>query len=93
MHAIILFSFLEFYFYLFDLFGGPHLEDLSFLKSEREGVSGSVPLHGLQPARLLCPWDSPGQNTGVDCYFLLQGIFPTQGSYLGLLHCRRSVYP
>ena len=29
-------------------------------------------LHGLQPARLLCPWDSPGKNTGVGCYFLLQ---------------------
>ena len=31
-------------------------------------------------ARLLCPWDSPGKNTGVGCHFLLQGIFPTQGS-------------
>ena len=28
--------------------------------------------------RLLCPWDSPSKNTGVGCYFLLQGIFPTQ---------------
>ena len=34
----------------------------------------------LKPARLLCPWDSPGKNTGVVCHFLLQGIFPTQGS-------------
>ena len=32
--------------------------------------------------RLLCPWDSPGKNIGVGCYFLLQGIFPTQGSNL-----------
>ena len=32
-----------------------------------------------EPARRLCPWDSPGKNTGVDCHFLLQGIFPTQG--------------
>ena len=30
--------------------------------------------------RLLCPWDSPGMNTGVDCSALLQGIFPTQAS-------------
>ena len=37
-------------------------------------------------ARLLCPWDSPGKNIGVDCYFLLQGIFLTQGSNLCLLH-------
>ena len=28
--------------------------------------------HGLQPSRLLCPWDSPGKNTGVGCHFLLQ---------------------
>ena len=27
--------------------------------------------HGLQPARLLCPWDSPGKNTGVGCHFPL----------------------
>ena len=30
------------------------------------------------PPRLLCPWDSPGKNTGVGCHFLLQGIVPTQ---------------
>ena len=42
--------------------------------------------HGLYPARLLCPWDSPGKNTGVGCHFLLQGIFPTQGLNLRLLH-------
>ena len=41
--------------------------------------------HGLQPARLLCPWDSPGKNTGVGCHALLHGIFPTQGSDLCLL--------
>ena len=38
------------------------------------------------PYRLLCPWDSPGKNTGVGCHSLLQGIFPTQGSNQGLLH-------
>ena len=31
-------------------------------------------------ARLPCSWDFPGKNTGVSCHFLLQGIFPTQGS-------------
>ena len=31
------------------------------------------------PARLFCPWDFPGKNTGVNCHFLLQGILPTQG--------------
>ena len=33
----------------------------------------------LQPIRLLCPWDSPGKNTGMGCHALLQGIFLTQG--------------
>ena len=36
--------------------------------------------------------DSPGKNTGVGCYTLLQGIFPTQGSNPGLPHCRRILY-
>ena len=36
-------------------------------------MSDSLRPHGLQPASLLCPWDSPGKNTGVGCYFLLQG--------------------
>ena len=35
--------------------------------------------YGLQPARSLCPWDSPGKNTGVGCQALLQGIFLAQG--------------
>ena len=49
-------------------------------------VSNSLQLHGAQPARLLCPWDSPGNNAGVGCHALLQGIFPTQGSNWNLLH-------
>ena len=36
--------------------------------------------------------DSPGKNTRVGCLFLLQGVLPTQGSNLGLLHCRHIVY-
>ena len=44
-------------------------------------VPGS-PVHG----------DSPGKNTGVVCHSLLQGIFPTQGSNLGLPHCRQILY-
>ena len=43
-------------------------------------VFDSLRPHGLQPARLLCPWDSPDKNTGVGCRARLQGIFPTQGS-------------
>ena len=49
--------------------------------------------HGLlQLARLLCPWDSPGRNTGVGCHSLLQGIFPTQWSNPDLPHCWQILY-
>ena len=47
-------------------------------------VSNSLQPHGLLPTRLLCPWNFPGENTGVGCHFLLQGIFLTQGSNLCL---------
>ena len=40
--------------------------------------------------RLLCPWYFPSKNTEVDCHFLLQGIFQTQGSNPGLLCCSQS---
>ena len=52
-------------------------------------VSDSSWPNGLQPARLLCPWTSPGKNNEVDSHSLLPGIFPTQESNLGLLHCRQ----
>ena len=55
-------------------------------------VCDSLRPRGLQPPRLLCPWNPPGKNTGVGCHFLLQGIFPTQGSNPGLLHCRQILY-
>ena len=35
-------------------------------------MSDSVRPHRPQPTRLLCPWDSPGKNTGVGCHFLFQ---------------------
>ena len=50
-------------------------------------MSDSLRPHGLQPTRLFCPWDFPSKSTEVGCHFLLQGIFPTQGSNPGLLHC------
>ena len=46
-------------------------------------MSNSLWPHGLQPAKILCPWDFPGKNTGVGSHSLLQGIFPTQGSNQG----------
>ena len=56
-------------------------------------MSDSLQAHGLQPATLLCPWNSPGKNTGMGCHFLLQGIFPTQGLNPGLLCCRQILLP
>ena len=55
-------------------------------------ISNSFRPHGLQPTRLLCPWDSPGKNTGVGCHALLHGLFPTQGLNPGLPHCRQILY-
>ena len=49
-------------------------------------MADSLRPHELESTRLLCPWNSSGKNTGVDCHFLLQGIFPTQGWNPCLLH-------
>ena len=54
---------------------GPESESES-----RSVMSDSLRPHGLYPTRLLCPWNSPGQNIGVGSLSLLQGIFPTQVS-------------
>ena len=57
----------------------------------------SVRCYGLKSTRLLCPWDFPGKNTGVGgwgcCHFILQGIFPTQGSNLHALHQQADSLP
>ena len=58
----------------------------------RSVVSKSFQLHGLQPSRFLCPWDSPGENNGVNCHSFLQRIFLTLGSNSGFLHCRQILY-
>ena len=57
-----------------------------------ESESCSVVSDSLQHHGLYSPWNSPGQNTGVGCLSLLQGIFPTQGLNPGLLHCRWILY-
>ena len=52
-------------------------------------MSDSLQPHGLY---IYSPWNSPGQNTGVGSLSLFQGIFPTQGSNPGLLHCGWILY-
>ena len=61
-------------------------------KWSRSVMADSQWPHGLQPTKLLRPWDSPGKNTGVGCHALLQGIFSTQGSNPSLPHCRQILY-
>ena len=59
----------------------------------RSVMSDSLRPHGLYPARLLWPWNSPGKKTGVGWHSLLQGIFLTQG--LTQVSCigRQILYP
>ena len=49
-------------------------------------MSNSLQPHGERSLVGYSPWDFLSKNTGMGSYFLLQGIFPTQGSNLGLLH-------
>ena len=77
--------------------GGNNKESNQLRRLKSESVSHSVlsdslQRQGVQPTRLLCPWDFPGKNTGIGCHYLLQGIFPTQGSNPGFLHCRQILY-
>ena len=58
----------------------------------KESESHSVVSDSLQPHGLSNPWNSPGQNTGVGNFSLLQRIFPTQESNWGLLQCRQILY-
>ncbi|XP_070213506.1 ran-binding protein 17 isoform X4 [Bos mutus] len=61
---------------------------LWFLDQFRKTYVGDQLQRTSKPVSLPCP----GKNTGVDCHVLLQGIFPTQGSNPGLLHCRLILY-
>ena len=70
---------------------------LSFIEKVKVKVlvaqsSATLQSHSLQPATLFCPWSFPGKNTGMGCHSLLQGIFLTQGSNPGLLHCKQILY-
>ena len=57
-----------------------------------ESESCSVISDSLWSLGLYSPCSSPGQNTRVGSWFLLQGIFPTQGLNLALPHCRWILY-
>ena len=63
------------------------LDLFPLISESRSVVSDSLLPHGLYSQ-----WNSLGQNTGVGSLSLLQGIFPTQGSNSGLLHCRQGFF-
>ena len=66
-----------------------------YRKKERKWLAlekNQCSLSPLGTTLTLCPWDSPGKNTGMGCHALLQGIFPTQGSNLCFLCCRQILY-
>ena len=51
-------------------------------KWSRSVVPNSQRPHGLQPTRLLCPWDFPGKSTGVGCHCLLQTLYSLSFFYI-----------
>ena len=53
--------------------------ELGFAVLTRSAMSDSLQPRGLRPARLLCPWGSPGENAGVACRALLRGSSQPQG--------------
>ena len=61
-------------------------------------LSDSLQPHGLYPTRLLCPWNSPGKNTGVGSHSLTPGDLPNPGieprdrTQLSCLHCKQILY-
>ena len=59
---------------------GMYNPTLRTLALNEQSESLLVVCDSLQPHELYSPWNSPGQNTGVGSFSLLQGIFPTQGS-------------
>ena len=69
-----------------------HFRFFFFAALKNWSESHSVVSDSLGPHGLYSPWNSPGWNTGVGSLSLLQGIFPTQESNQGLLHCRWILY-
>ena len=53
----------------------PPMQESEKWKWRRSVVSDSKRPPGLQPARILCPWDFPGKSTGVECHRLLRGMY------------------
>ena len=76
--------------HIYKILSQQHLNQ--YLIKQCEIESRSVLSDSLQAYGLYSPWNSLGQHTGVGSHFLLQGVFPTQGSNLDLQHCRQILY-
>ena len=72
--------------------GVPDLLELCCKSPKVKSECCSVMSNSLWPHGLCSPWNSPGQNTGVDSLSLLQGIFPTRGRNSGFPHCHQIFY-
>ena len=65
-------------------FSSLHPWESSIISNWLSVISDSLWLHGLQPARLLCPWNSPGKNTGVVKLMFIESEMPSNN----LILCR-----
>ena len=61
-----------------------YFQKLVLLVFSSSFMSDRLQPHGLQPIRLLCPWNLTGKNTRVGYHFLLYGISPIRGSWSAL---------
>ena len=98
LYQILTIVFSYIYIYIFFFFFHMFLWAKAFYKSCCCCLAAKLCLtllrpRGLQPSRLLCPWDFPGKNTGVGCHFLLQGIFRTRRLNPFLLHWQADSLP
>ena len=77
---------------IFEFYSSDNGETIEVLRPSDWYSLVEVMSNSLRCPGLYSPWNSPGQNTGVGSLSLLQGIFPTQGSNLGLPHWRQILY-
>ena len=72
----------------------PHPSPFTLFYSvvSRSFFEGGDPMDCSLPGSSVQAWNSPGKNTGMGCYSLLQGNFLTQGSNPGFLHWRQILY-
>ena len=71
---------------------GNSLQYSCLKNSVGRGAWWAAIIYGVAQSQTQLKRVSSSSSTGVDCHFLLQRIFPTQGSNPGLPHCRQMLY-